>query len=133
MILVDSSVLIGLLRGHARPAIDRLRNLESDGVPYAIPALCVQEVLQGARDESEWSRLHAVLTTQRIVSPDDPTEGAVGAARLYFECRRRGITPRSTIDCAIAHLAMSRDALLLHDDDDFDRMATVCDLRVARS
>ncbi len=62
MILVDSSVLVGLFRGHARPAIDRLRALESDGVPYAIPAVCVQEALRGARGESEQSRLHAVLT-----------------------------------------------------------------------
>jgi predicted nucleic acid-binding protein len=42
---------------------------------------------------------------------------------LYFTLRRKGITPRSTIDMLIALTAIEFNLLLLHDDRDFDVMA----------
>jgi len=38
MIVLDTSVLIDLLRGNSTPAADRLRELERRSVPFAIPA-----------------------------------------------------------------------------------------------
>ena len=54
------------------------------------------------------------------------------AARIYFECRRRGVTVRSTIDCLIAQLVIDHAGILLHEDDDFERIREVRPLRTLR-
>lgn len=130
MIVVDTSVLVDLFRGTVGGSANRLREMERDGTPFEIPAICVQEVLQGARDEREWRSLDRVLSTQRIFLPEDPVRTHHAAARIYFDCRRRGVTPRSTIDCWIAAQVVERDAVLLHHDSDFERIASVCPLRM---
>ena len=125
MIYVDTSVIINLLRGKATPAANLLANLDADDVPYAIPLLCCQEVLQGARDEAEWRLLHENLSTQRLAIPEGMAALHWEAARIFFDCRRRGITVRSSVDCLIAAQAMAAQATLLHDDEDFERIKKV--------
>ncbi len=39
--------------------------------------------------------------------------------------RRRGVTPRSSHDCLIAAIAVAERVPLLHDDEDFVRLARV--------
>jgi len=133
VILVDSSVLIDLFRGKRTRATDRLRQMEAEDLPFAVPLLCFQEVLQGARDEAEWRKLSAILETQPLIGFEDPLTSHRAAARIYFECRRRGLTVRSTIDCLVAQSALEHDALLLHDDDDYEAIALVRPLRQARA
>lgn len=132
MIVVDTSVLIDLLRGRSTPASDRLRTLEVEGTPFVLPGICCQEVLQGAKDEKEWRLLLENFETQRVLMPQDPWATHKGAARLYFDCRRKGLTIRSTIDCFIAQLVLEEEGVLLHDDDDFERIQEVCPLRTMR-
>jgi predicted nucleic acid-binding protein len=122
MIFVDTSVLIDLLRGKSTPAADFLARLEADEVPYAIPLLCCQEVLQGARDDVEWRLLHENLSAQRLAAPADPAALHWEAARIFFDCGRRGLTVRSSVDCLIAAQAIAAKATLLHDDEDFERI-----------
>jgi len=129
MIVVDTSVLIDLFRGHITSPVNRLKQLERDQVPYAIPAVCCQELLQGAKDEREWSLLEQYLETQEILLPEDPWKTHVAAARLYYTCRRQGITVRSTIDCLIAQLTIEHDGSLLHDDADYEKLRAVSPLR----
>lgn len=133
MIAVDTSVLVSLFRGRNSVAVETLRALSDEGTPIGIPAVCVQEILQGARDEEEWGTLHDYLLTQHILTPLDPVLSHVEAARLYFEARRRGITVRSTVDCLIAQLVIELDGLLLHEDRDFDRLAEMSPLRVVKT
>jgi predicted nucleic acid-binding protein len=53
---------------------------------------------------------------------------------MYFDLRRKGVTPRSTIDILIALTAMLNNLSLLHDDRDFDAMAAeIKDLRILDS
>jgi predicted nucleic acid-binding protein len=92
--------------------------------------VCSQELLQGARDEREWRLLRDYLGTQRMLTANDPWAVHTSAARIYFDCRRRGITIRSTIDCWIAQLVLDADGALLHDDEDFERIAMVRPLRI---
>ncbi|MCL4819119.1 MAG: PIN domain-containing protein [Vicinamibacteria bacterium] len=134
MILVDSSVLIDFFRGRETPAVARLSALEADAEasPWALPLVCFQEVLQGARDEREWKRLREALETQELVGPADPEAVHVEAARIFFECRRRGLTVRSSTDCLIAALTLERGDALLHDDADFEAIARVRPLRTLR-
>lgn len=130
MIVVDTSVLVDLFRDVSNPAVERLCALEHAGEPFAIPAVCCQELLQGARDEGEWRLLEAYLGTQWLLAPREPWACHRAAARLYFDCRRRGLTPRSTVDCLIAQLCIEADGVLLHSDADFERIATVAPLRL---
>lgn len=51
------------------------------------------------------------------------------ATRIFFELRKKGITVRSSIDCCITQIALEHDALLLHKDADFDRIASIRPLR----
>jgi predicted nucleic acid-binding protein len=129
VILVDTSVLIDYFRGAVNGPVERLALLLEEGADVRIPAVCCQELLQGARDEDEWRLLESYLTTQELVVPGDPVAAHLEAARIYFDCRRRGVTVRSTLDCYIAQLALERDALLLHNDEDFVRIAEVRPLK----
>ena len=95
-----------------------------------MPAVCIQELLQGSRDEEEWRKMWEVLRTQEIVVPDDPVRTHVEAARIYFDARRKGITLRGSVDCFIAALVLEKDAVLLADDKDFEKIARVRPLRL---
>lgn len=129
MIVVDTSVLVSFFRGHDTPGARYLKRLEQDATPFTIPAVCCQELLQGARDEKEWRLLRTYLESQELLVPLDQVGAHVEAARILFDCRRRGVTVRSSTDCLIAQLALERNAVLLHEDEDFERITSVRPLR----
>lgn len=83
--------------------------------------------MQGARNEKEYRQLRDYLSTQTIYFLPEEKATYEKAARLYFDLRRKGITPRSTIDILIALTAMEYRLLLLHNDRDFDLMAEQVD------
>jgi predicted nucleic acid-binding protein len=133
LVLVDSSVLIDFFRGRDTPAVRRLAELEAAGdANWALPLVCLQEILQGAKDEREWKLLRRTLESQEVVGPREPLAVHLEAARIFFDCRRKGLTVRSSTDCLIAALALERDDALLHDDADFDAIARVRPLRTLR-
>lgn len=125
MIVIDTSVLVDLCRGRDTPAVAALTRLEQEGTPLGVPMICCQEVLQGARDEREWRRLFDVLSTQCLLAPPDPWEAHVEAARIRFDARRKGLTVRSTVDCLVAQVVLQVGGVLLHADEDFERIARV--------
>ena len=129
MIVVDTSVLVDLFRGRETEAVEALRQVELNEVPFAIPGICCQELLQGAADTREWRSLLSYLETQSLLFPRDAWTTHVFAARIYFDCRRKGITLHGTVDCYIAQLALETGGTLLHDDEDYDQIAQVRPLR----
>ncbi|HEX3553872.1 MAG TPA: PIN domain-containing protein [Thermoanaerobaculia bacterium] len=133
MIVVDSSVLIDWFKGRATPTTDRLQDLENAGIPFSIPGVCLQEVLQGARDEREWKLLSEYLESQDLLLSADSVSTHRDAARIFYDCRRKGITIRSSVDCFIAQLALEHDGVLLHDDDDFEWIRQVRPLKTMRA
>ena len=133
MIAVDTSVLIDFFKGETTPGVERLQEFETEGIPFALPMICGQELLQGARDQREWSLLHTYLSTQRLLEVSQGFLSYTEAARIFFDCRRRGITLRSSVDCLIAQIALEQDSTLLHDDDDFEGIAEVRPLKTLRS
>lgn len=132
MIVLDSSVLIGLFRGHQSPAISRFREIEREEIPFLLPALCYQEVLQGARDEKEWALLDDYLGSQDLLVPRNSILVHQAAARIYSDCHRKGLTIRSSADCFIAQLVLEENGTLLHDDGDFESIARVRPLKTLR-
>jgi predicted nucleic acid-binding protein len=133
VIVVDSSVLIAFFRGHQNSAVERLVRLETDGIPFLLPGVCFQEVLQGARDEREWGLLEEYLGSQEQLFSPNPALTYREAARIYYDCRRRGLTLRSSVDCFIAQLVLEVDGTLLHNDGDFESIAQVRPLQLLRS
>lgn len=129
MVLVDTSVLISFLTGAGTEAALCLERLVREEAPFALTSVVVQEVLQGARDEREWRRLHPYLTSQLQLEPRDPLETSVRAARIFFDCRRRGLTVRSATDCWVAQIALEHDVPLLHDDRDYEAVRRVRPLK----
>jgi predicted nucleic acid-binding protein len=132
VILVDTSVWVGYLRGDERPAVARLAGLLDRGTPVAVTAIVAQELLQGVASGAAFDRLERYLSSQRRLEPIDPWDAAVEAARMFGVCRAAGVTVRSTLDCLIARIAIEHGVALLHDARDFDLIARVVpDLRLA--
>ena len=129
MIIVDSSVLVDLFRGRSTSATRSFERLEQQGMPFAVPAICCQELLQGARNAHEWRLLLDYLTTQAWVGIADEQQSHVAAARIFYDCWRKGLTVRSSVDCLIAQIVLEHDGELLHDDRDFDSIRRVRPLR----
>lgn len=132
MILADTSVLIDLFAGRENRPTLRLRQLIQDSEPFYLAPPIIREVLQGARNEAEWRRLRLYLTSQMWVDVADRLASEVAAARIYFECRRRGLTVRSAADCLIAQIAIENDLALLHNDRDFEAIRKVRPLKTVR-
>lgn len=125
MILVDTSVWISFIRGTSADAVQRLRAALDRGVALAITPLIYQEILQGARDDRSFRDYRTYFGGQRFLHPSDAVQSHERAARLYSDCRRAGLTVRSSNDCLIAQIALDHDVPLLHDDHDFEVIARV--------
>jgi len=129
MILVDTSVMIHFLKGVSSENSRKFGTVLQQGIPYGINSLIFQEVLQGAGSDKEYFTLKKYLETQRFYHLRDPIASFAEAAKIYLDCRKKGITIRSTIDCLIAQAALENDLFLLHEDSDFDLMAKVAPLK----
>ncbi|NJD05853.1 MAG: PIN domain nuclease [Methylococcaceae bacterium] len=119
MILVDTSTWIDYYRNRSNPAAERLGEILERRELFAITGVIYQELLQGAADEREWRLLEEYFVNQHFLNPRDPVKTHRDAARMFFICRREGVTPRSTIDCLIARVAIEHQVPLLHNDRDY--------------
>lgn len=124
MILVDSTVWIDLLRNRETMPVARLRRLLGLGEAAASPVIA-QEVLQGATNPRAFSKLRKYFTGIPLLGAHRMVELHIAGAELYARARWRGVTPRSPHDCLIAVTAIEEVAPLLHDDSDFEHLATV--------
>ncbi len=129
-ILVDTSVLIDYLGGRDSAAARTFQRLLDDHIPFGINSFIYQEVLQGVKSEKDFAAAKDYLDTQTFYSLLDPRESFSAAAKIYFQCRRRGITLNSTIDCLIIQTAIENDLYLLHNDSDFDNARRVITFKV---
>lgn len=120
---MDSSVWIGYLGGERTEVTERFAGMLDRGYPVGLTGVILQEVVQGISSEREFEQVSDYLGSQTFYHPQDPVESYREAARMYFDCRRAGITIRSAMDCLIARIAIEHDLLLLHDDRNFENMA----------
>lgn len=120
MILVDTSVWIEVLKDKTGRTVSAFRHRTGNDI-IVFCRFIQLELLQGAKDEFEWQRLDAYLTTQYYLEAVENTWR--NAARLFFDLRKTGTTVRSPIDCCIACIAMEAQATLLHRDHDFEKIA----------
>jgi len=130
LILVDTSVLIDYLTGKENDAVHKLQFIFDNNIPFGISSLIYQEILQGVRTEKDFDKAKRYLDTQRFYSLKEEKESYASAAKIYFKCRKKGITVNSTIDCLIAQTAIENNLYLLHNDSDFVNIAKVVDLKM---
>lgn len=123
--LVDSSVWVNYLRGQRDPrTLFLLESLRSEQKIWMVPAI-LQEVLQGAGNELQFMAWSRQFQNFPWLDETDPRLLAREAAHLYARCRWAGVTPRSPNDCLIAQYAIRFDVPILHNDQDFPRIAKV--------
>ena len=122
MILVDTTVIVDTLKGVQNNKVVLFKDAIQRNLTYGISEYTYLEILQGARDDREYSRLNEYLLDMNIYLLPKAIETYEKASSVYFNLRRKGITIRSTIDVLIAITAMEYDLALLHNDRDFDSM-----------
>jgi predicted nucleic acid-binding protein len=129
MILLDTSVLIEFLNRTGSLFDKSVEALIANDTDIAIADITLTEVLQGIRSERDYREVRASLMTLPTLSLKD-RDSHVKAAGLYLKCRAKGLTIRSTIDVIIAQTAIEHNAELLHNDRDFEAIASVSSLRL---
>lgn len=127
--LVDSSVWIDYLRGAPSSEAAWLAEALEEDADILVAGIVAAEVLQGVSQRAQAQRVERLLATCDR-APDLTHQDCLAAARLWRECRQRGATIRSTIDCLIAQLAISHRLTLVTRDRDFQAIAGVAPLRL---
>ena len=128
MILVDSSVWIDYFNGRGTWQTDALDDLLSD-VPVIMGDLILAEILQGFRSDKDFELAKSYLSDLPFRQMGG-YQVAVQSAQNYRTLRKRGVTVRKTIDVIIGTFCILEGLSLLHDDRDFDPMATHFSLKM---
>ncbi len=127
-VLVDSSIWVAFFRGDTAIR-DRVFELsQGPGVVTCEPVM--MEILSGGRGNGV-HRIEAFLDGFASL-PVRPALDFRLAAALRRRLRDRGMTVRSGMDALIATVALNHDATVLHQDVDFERIASVTGLRQER-
>ena len=129
MILVDTSVWIDFLRGvnsRERSVLHRLIEGEKD---ISITEIVLTEILQGIKEDKDFNRVKDYLLEFPIHTPKG-VETYLRAAGIYRDCRKKGKTVRSTVDCIIAAVCIENGLTLLRKDSDFKLIESCTGLKV---
>lgn len=128
-ILVDTSVWIDFFNGIPSTPQTYLKKLLENEEDVCVSKYILTEILQGFKDDGEFEIAKKHLLEFPILVLTD-LEQYISAAQLYRLCRKKGLTLRKTADCLIAQTAIEYDVHLLHNDKDFDRIASVSQLKI---
>jgi predicted nucleic acid-binding protein len=121
-ILADTSVWIDLLNLRESSQASLLKLFIEIDAPVVLCPPVIQEVLQGIKEDKDYRQVKDLFSGFEILKLN-PEEAAYGAATLYRQVRKKGITIRKSFDCLIAFYCISCKATLLHNDADFDKIA----------
>lgn len=90
--------------------------------------IILQEILQGMKTDVEVQKISHFFNFLPQLKAD-PYVVAFGAAEIYRNCRKMGITVRKSQDCQIAFFSNLEEIPLLHDDKDFVNIGKAVDLQ----
>lgn len=121
LVLVDTSAWIEFFRGSNHPCDVLLQKLIAENRVVLCPTI-LQEILQGIGDDKEFKKTKAILANFPITN-SNPVAAAIGAADLYRNARKKGVTIRRANDCLIAWHAIEHKLAVLHNDNDFIQLA----------
>jgi predicted nucleic acid-binding protein len=127
MILVDSSVWIDYFNGKRSWQTDLLDHMLSN-VPIIMGDLILTEVLQGFKSDKDYETAKNYLDKLPFRQMGGYNV-AIQSAKNYRKLRKVGVTVRKTIDIIIATFCIIEGLTLLHDDRDFDPIASLFPLK----
>jgi predicted nucleic acid-binding protein len=124
LILPDTSAWVEFLRGTGSGTHLRVRELIRRGALIGVTEPVEMELLNGehtaARVEAQRSFLRSFTWLPFVTATDFEA-----ATTIFRTCRAQGGTPRGTVDCMIAAVALRHEATLLTADADLARIAQV--------
>jgi predicted nucleic acid-binding protein len=129
MILVDSSVWIPFFNGQKNFQVEVLKTLITNDEDVCLSVHILMEILQGFRVDKDFQQVYGYLQMFPTVDMGG-LPSYVAAAQIYRRCRKKGVTIRRGMDCIIAQTVVENDLVLLHDDTDFDRIASAIPLPI---
>jgi predicted nucleic acid-binding protein len=129
LILIDASAFIDFLNrtGSREDILIEQLILNNDDIVLA--DITLTENIQGIKTDREYREVKASLLIFPILSLKSP-DSYIAVAELFRKCRKKGFTIRSTVDLLIAQIAIEHDAILLHNNRDFEAIAQVCDIGI---
>jgi predicted nucleic acid-binding protein len=129
ILLFDTSIWIDYLHGQETSKVNLLDEylLNTDFLQICPPI--IQEILQGIRFDEQYLKIKKHLQNLQCLQID-AKDAAFGAAELYRNLRKKGITIRKPNDCLIAFYAIYFDMELVHNDSDFDLMINHTPLKI---
>ncbi len=123
--IADTSAWVEFLRATGSRCDLRLRKAFRAEQTVWMPSVVLQELLQGARNPAQFTRLEAQLERLPGLDGLSPRDLARDAAMLYARCRWQGFTVRSPNDCVVAACAIAAGLPVLAQDHDFEAIARV--------
>jgi predicted nucleic acid-binding protein len=129
MILVDSSVWIDFFNGSRSYHAELLSALLGKEL-ILLGDIILLEVLQGFKSDRDYHVARKALEAFPVKSMTGK-QLAVECAENYRYLRKKGITPRKTIDMIIGTYCIMNDCYLLYSDRDFDPLVQHLGLKSA--
>lgn len=127
-IIADTSVWIDFFNKKGASKSQKLREAALVNQLFICPII-LQEILQGIRTDDQLRLCLDYLEALPMLDPDGWDAG-VGAAFIYRKLRKNGLTVRKPNDCLIAWHAIAYDLPLLHNDKDFESIASFTPLKL---
>jgi predicted nucleic acid-binding protein len=128
VILVDTSVWIDYFNGienKKTESFDRLLSEQS----VLVGDVILTEILQGFDSDKEFRLAKQALDPLDCVHLGGKTQAIKAASNFRF-LRSKGVTIRKTVDMLIGSWCIEHEVELLHNDKDFDQIATQLPLQI---
>jgi predicted nucleic acid-binding protein len=128
--IFDTSVWIDFSKGIKSSGTILLKKYLNENITalYLTPTV-IQEFLMGLRTENDFMTYKRYFETLNIFELDWKTV-SISSAKLFFDLKKKVVTIKKSTDCLIAQIAIDKNALLVHNDSDFDFIAQNSELRV---
>jgi predicted nucleic acid-binding protein len=130
MVLVDTGIWIDFLAGKNSREVSLLSLLLEQEESIAFIGLILQELMQGCSTENDARIIERSFRPFIEIYPRRSSYRL--AAKIFRDCRKRGYTIRSCIDCLVAACAMEADCFVHHRDRDYSYMEEVCGLKILK-
>lgn len=118
-IIVDTSVWVDFFNGQVNEQTTKLKQLIIDDEEIILIPVIIQEILQGIRQDNQFKLVLGLLKGFPVFKRKAVAD-AIGAAKLYRNLRKKGITIRKSNDCLIAYICIKTGSRILFKDRDFD-------------
>ena len=128
MILVDTSVWIDYFNGVENKQTESLDRILSEQT-VLVGDIILTEILQGFDSDKEFRLAKQALEPLDCVHLGGKSLAIKAASNFRF-LRSKGVTVRKTVDMLIGSWCIEHEVELLHNDKDFDQIATQLPLKI---